>query len=82
MKYLKKVLFMFQTNVKRLLDNSHTEEKVTEEHLKIIRKRQALLLVTIQTMTLFHHNQLLEHKLLALHKRVLHQIQEERQTNK
>jgi len=72
-----------KVDVKRLLDNSleENEETVSEEHLNMIRKRQALLLVTIQTMTLFHHNQILEHKLSALHKRVVHQIQKERQKN-
>lgn len=65
--------------MKRLLmDDSSDEETVSEEHLNVIRKRQALLLVTIQTMTLFHHNQILEHKLSALHKRVI-QIQKEKQ---
>jgi hypothetical protein len=54
---------------------------VTEEHLNAIRKRQALLLVTIQTMTLFHHNQILEHKLSALHRKVVQVQNRQRQRN-
>jgi len=62
-------------------DDGEEEETVSEEHLNVIRKRQALLLVTIQTMTLVHHNQILEHKLSALHQKVI-QIQKKRKTGK
>lgn len=72
---------MFQADVRRLLNNPSSEEMVSEEHLNMIRKRQALFLITVQTMTLFHHNQILEHKLSALHKSVVRQIQKERQTD-
>ncbi|XP_060868969.1 uncharacterized protein LOC132943857 [Metopolophium dirhodum] len=54
---------------------------VTEEQLNAIRKRQALLLVAIQTMTLFHHNQILEHKLSALHRKVVQFQNRQRQRN-
>ncbi|XP_025405521.1 uncharacterized protein LOC112679818 [Sipha flava] len=67
-------------HLKRLLDNLPEESVVTEEHLDVIRKRTALMLLTIQTMTLFHHNQILENKLSALHKRVT-QIQKDRKNN-
>jgi hypothetical protein len=69
-----------QLHLKRLLDNLPEESVVTEEHLDVIRKRTALMLLTIQTMTLFHHNQILENKLSALHKRVT-QIQKDRKNN-
>ncbi|XP_022164326.1 uncharacterized protein LOC111029583 [Myzus persicae] len=77
-------------DVKRLLrrDNGSSSSSdvvpattVTEEHLNAIRKRQALLLVTIQTMKLFHHNQILEHKLSALHRRVVQVQNRQRQRN-
>jgi len=73
-------------DVKKLLrgDNespSVATAAVTEEHLNAIRKRQALLLVTIQTMTLFRHNQILEHKLSALHRRVVQVQNRQRQRN-
>ncbi|XP_001951311.2 uncharacterized protein LOC100163859 [Acyrthosiphon pisum] len=54
---------------------------VTEEQMNAIRKRQALLLVAIQTMTLFHHNQILEHKLSALHRKVVQFQNRQRQRN-
>lgn len=78
---IKKWFSIFQANVKKLLDGQSPEELVSEEHLNIIRKRQSLLLITIQTMVLFHHNQILENKMSALHKRIVRQIQKERQTN-
>lgn len=76
-------------DVKRLLrrDNGLSSSPevsttaVTEEHLNAIRKRQALLLVTIQTMTLFYHNQILEHKLSALHRKVVQVQNRQRQRN-
>ncbi|VVC41481.1 Hypothetical protein CINCED_3A015852 [Cinara cedri] len=71
-----------KSDVKRLLVNSSDdEETVSEEHLDFMRKRRALLLVTIQTMTLFHENQILERKLSALHKMVKIQIQKENKKN-
>ncbi|KAL5243881.1 hypothetical protein ACI65C_011291 [Semiaphis heraclei] len=78
-------------DVKRLLrrDNGPSSSSdmvaatavVTEERLNAIRKRQALLLVTIQTMKLFHHNQILEHKLSALHRKVVQVQNRQRQRN-
>ncbi|XP_015371942.1 PREDICTED: uncharacterized protein LOC107167427 [Diuraphis noxia] len=77
-------------DVKRLLrrDNGSSSSSdmvattaVTEEHLNAIRKRQALLLVTIQTMKLFRHNQILEHKLSALYRRVVQVQNRQRQRN-
>lgn len=64
------MFLLIQRNLKKLLENS-SEETVSEEQLHLFRKRQALLLVTIKTMTLFHQNQILERKLSALHKRVM-----------
>lgn len=74
-------MFYSQANVKRLLNNSSEEDQtISEEHLKMIRKRHALFLVTIQTMILYHQSQMLDHKVSALHKRVL-QIKKERTKN-
>ncbi|KAF0758729.1 Uncharacterized protein FWK35_00017201 [Aphis craccivora] len=71
-------------DVKGLMQRRDNEQPspsaaVTEEHLNAIRKRQALLLVTIQTMTLFHHNRILEHKLSALHRKVVQVQNRQRQ---
>ncbi|XP_050520291.1 uncharacterized protein LOC126893815 [Daktulosphaira vitifoliae] len=57
--------------MQKLLSCNLTNETVTEDHLNVMRKRQALLLITMQTMTLSHHNKILQHKLDELHKRVL-----------
>lgn len=57
--------------MQKLLSCNLANETVTEDHLDVMRKRQALLLITMQTMTLSHHNKILQHKLDELHKRVL-----------
>lgn len=64
------MFMLIQSNVKKLLENS-SDDTVSEEQLHLFRKRQALLLVTIKTMTLFHQNQILDRKLSALHKKVM-----------
>ncbi|XP_050425288.1 uncharacterized protein LOC126836164 [Adelges cooleyi] len=60
-----------KSDVRKLLECSFKNEAVTDDHLDVLQKRQALLLITMQTMTLSHHNKVLQNKLDELQKRVL-----------